>query len=115
MSTSRTAYVILGADLFSSEITLPGGVGCVPDGYDEAIKAKGLATVIDGMNGDYYIVGEVLQKGEYDQDDCVGLSRESYELPKLVLNTVNIAYKLEILGVKVSVQHVKLHIFTHWH
>jgi len=113
MSTSRTAYVILGADLFSS-VSLPNE-GCVPDGYDEAVKTDGLSVVADGMNGDYYIVGKILQKGEYDQDDFVGLSRESYDMTKLVLDTVNVAHQLNILGVRVYVQHVKLHIFTHWH
>jgi len=114
MSTCRTGYVILGVEL--AEIDVLDGFEADCGSFRDACEEAGLEEVYDGMNGNYHIVGNVIQKGEYDSGNFDGAEMTSWKTGELAADAIGIARSLtELLGVPVNVNQIKLFSFTHWH
>jgi len=113
MSTTRTGYVILGVELAEFNIA---DDKFVDDELAEACEEVGLDEVHDGMNGNYHIVGNVIQKAQYDSGDCAGAEMTTWKMGELARDAADVAKLLtELLGVPVNAEHdIKLFSFTYW-
>jgi hypothetical protein len=110
MSVSREEYVILG-QLYEYTSELSDKVDHINQ-YNKD-KVGDFMALVDGMNGDYIIIGMLLAVGdEYDGLSKV-ISFTSDELDEFKTEIVPEIAKLEIIGW--SSIPFKIHILTHWH
>lgn len=109
MSTKREEYVILGANL-DYELSNEENLGESRKFFDNE-KSGEFIYLSDGMNGEYFVVGQLLAKG----DEFEGFYR------KLEVDINSVETKNSILAVKKMIKEnfdlevePKIIVVTHW-
>ncbi len=105
MGTCQTHYVILGIRVpFAEREDLER---FHDNGYQSEIKGP-LSLVVDGMNGKYMIMGEILAKGLEHE----GLPVTEYKHDESKAEKIG-EQVCSLLGIESRA--ASLHVFTHWH
>lgn len=115
MSVSTNQYLILGVKLpYERETSYEDFEPYIDNGYKpDIIHKNGLACIYDGMNGNYIMLGRIIEKSPRDEqiDGPYCMEAVDPERAEFISGLINLSFP----KIVVSAQDIKLWIVTHYH